>query len=202
MHALTNGPSTAERKLILAHGAGAPMDSEFMEVFAAGIASDDIRVVRFEFPYMAGRREGKKRGPDRMPILLSSYREIIAQEGGAARVVVGGKSMGGRVASMLAEESSVRGLLCLSYPFHPPKKPDDLRVDHLRKLTIPTLIVQGTRDPLGSREEVEGYGLSLDTRWLEDGDHDLSPRKKSGRTRDENWADAISVSREFILSLP
>ena len=98
-------------------------------------------------------------------------------------LVIGGKSMGGRVASMLADElfaaGTIAGLLCLGYPFHPPGKPDQLRTKHLAGLKTPALICQGTRDIFGSREEVSEYKLSkqIEILWLEDGDHDLRPRK-------------------------
>jgi predicted alpha/beta-hydrolase family hydrolase len=114
---------------------------------------------------------------------MPEYRAAVADLAAPGRLVVGGKSMGGRVASMVADElhgaGSVAGLLCLGYPFHPPGRPEQLRTKHLQALVTPALIVQGTRDVFGSREEVEGYSLSPAIRvlWLEDGDHDLKPRK-------------------------
>jgi uncharacterized protein len=99
------------------------------------------------------------------------------------RLIIGGKSMGGRVASMIADDlyaaGRIAGLLCLGYPFHPPEKPTQLRTAHLADLKTPTLIVQGTRDPFGTRDEVAAYNLSqaIALLWLEDGDHDLKPRK-------------------------
>ena len=106
---LFDGPDekSAKHTLILAHGAGAPMDSGFMNVFAAGIGERGIRVARFEFPYMDGRRvTGKKRPPDRQPKLLETWREVITQIGGSA-VNIGGKSMGGRMATLLAVAEDV-----------------------------------------------------------------------------------------------
>jgi predicted alpha/beta-hydrolase family hydrolase len=141
------GPAVA-----LAHGAGAPMDSPFMNTIAAGLGAAGIRVARFEFPYMRRPREtGERRPPDREPALRQAWLEAIAALGGAERLVIGGKSMGGRMASLVADEAAVRGLVCLGYPFHPPGQPDRLRTAHLRELRTPTLIVQGTRDALGSR---------------------------------------------------
>src|SRR3954471_14111883 len=109
---LTDGPSTAARTLILAHGAGGAMDTPWMTNMARTIAAKNIRVLRFEFPYMAARREGKKSGaPDREPVLLDAWREAIAQLGGGPSVAIGGKSLGGRMASLIADEQKVRALI-------------------------------------------------------------------------------------------
>ena len=197
---LTNGPGDTRRTLILAHGAGAPMDSDFMSIVAEGIAAHGIRVVRFEFPYMASRRlTGKKRPPDREPVLRQSWRETIDTLGPPARLVIGGKSMGGRIASLIADEAHVAGLICLGYPFHPTGKPEKLRIDHLKTLATPTLILQGERDPFGRRDEVLGYGLPrrLKIAWLPDGDHGFKPRKASRLTWEQNLAAAITQAAEF-----
>ncbi len=124
----------------------------------------------------------------------------MAQLGGVERLVIGGKSLGGRIASMVADEAGVRGLVCLGYPFHPPGKPEQLRTEHLQMLRTPALIVQGTRDALGSREEVAGYRLSPSIRiaWIEEGDHSFKPRKSSGRTEAQNLSEAIARVREFL----
>src|ERR1700730_4621428 len=111
---LVNGSSDAPIPLVLAHGAGAAMDSRFMNVVAEAIGGAEVRVVRFEFPYMAARRISGKRGaPDREPVLVDSWRTVIAKLGDAAKIVIGGKSMGGRIASMVADEAGVAGLVCL-----------------------------------------------------------------------------------------
>lgn len=186
-----------------AHGAGAPMDTPFMTFFAEGLAARGWRVVRFEFPYMAARRQGDRRPPpDRQPVLLATWRMVIAALG-AKTLVIGGKSMGGRMASLLADESGVAGLACLGYPFHPAGKPERLRTEHLATLKTPCLICQGTRDPLGNAEEVAGYALSPAIRlhWAEDGDHDLKPRKASGRTADQNWTETLNALDGFFRSL-
>jgi predicted alpha/beta-hydrolase family hydrolase len=198
---LIDGPRDAATIVVLAHGAGAPMDSPFMNTVAAGLAREGTRVVRFEFPYMHSRRtSGKRRPPDREPVLIEAWREVIERLGGGARLVIGGKSMGGRIASMVADETSARGLVCLGYPFHPPGRPELLRVKHLETLRTPTLIVQGTRDQLGSREDVEKYRLSPTIRfaWIEDGDHSFKPRARSGRTEAENLAVAVAAVGEFV----
>ena len=200
---LRNGPADAGLTFAFAHGAGAPMDTPFMTAFAEGLAERGWRVVRFEFPYMSKRRDdGKRRPPDRAPVLLTCWQAVIDALGPEA-LVIGGKSMGGRMASMVAADAGVRGLACLGYPFHPPGKPDRLRVGHLAGLTLPSLILQGSRDPLGNREEVADYPLSpsIAVHWAEDGDHDLKPRKASGRSREQNWNEAIAALDAFLRQL-
>jgi uncharacterized protein len=199
MHFLTDGPPDAKDILVLAHGAGGAMDTAFLNKVAAGVAACGVRVVRFEFPYMAARRTGGKRGaPDREPILLESWRSVIRELGGGPSVVIGGKSMGGRMASLIADEVRARGLICLGYPFHPPGRPDRLRTKHLAELRTPTLIIQGERDQFGSREDVAGYELSSAIRveWMPDGDHSFKPRAASGETEKGNLGRSI----EFICN--
>ena len=176
MNYLYDGPKTAPIVFAFAHGAGAPMDTPWMNTIARGLAAHGIRVVRFEFPYMAARRTSGKRGaPDRQPVLLDTWRRVIEEHGGGGKVCIGGKSMGGRMASLIADEMGVRGLICFGYPFHPPGKPEQVRTAHLADLRTPTLILQGTRDPFGTREDVAGYTLSKSIRveWIERGDHSL-----------------------------
>lgn len=170
---IVDGPSGGPR-FLFAHGAGAPMDSPFMNDVATGLAARGVEVVRFEFPYMAGRRVGKKRPPDREPILLATWRAIITNRRHTERLFIGGKSMGGRMASMVAGEVSAAGVICFGYPFHAPgKEPTPKRLEHLATLTTPALIIQGTRDALGSRDEVASYTLSpsITIEWIEGGDH-------------------------------
>lgn len=196
---LIDGPAEAPLTFALAHGAGAPMESPFMTAMAEGLAGLGWRVARFEFPYMAARRrDGRRRPPDPQARLLAAWGAVVS-ELGPERLVVGGKSLGGRMASLIAGEAGVRGLVCLGYPFHPPGKPERLRTAHLAELATPALIVQGTRDPFGRPEEVAGYALSPRIRlaWIEDGDHDLTPRKASGRTREQNWQDAVAAVADF-----
>ena len=111
--------------------------------------------------------------------------------------------MGGRIASLIADEAGVRGLVCLGYPFHPVGKPDQLRVEHLRTIKTPTLIVQGERDTFGNREEVGRYELSskIHIHWVHDGDHSFKPRKKSGRTEQQNWEEALDRIESFFKSV-
>jgi predicted alpha/beta-hydrolase family hydrolase len=175
------------------------MDTPFLNTMARGLAARGIRVRRFEFPYMAARRtEGRSRPPDREPVLLDAWRAAVAETG--REVFIGGKSMGGRMASLVADELGVRGLVCLGYPFHPPGQPDKLRTRHLEGLRTPTLIVQGERDPFGTREDVARYTLSpaIAVEWLPDGDHSFKPRKASGATEAGNLARAVEVVGEFV----
>ncbi len=196
-----SGPENPAARLVLAHGAGAGMDSDFMAAMAAGLAAREIGVWRFEFPYMQWRREqGRKRPPDPMARLQTAYREFLSGLEAGAPVFIGGKSLGGRVAATIADSSPVSGLLCLGYPFHPPGKPEKLRVAPLQALSIPALILQGTRDAFGKPAEVEGYGLpeNILVHWLDDGDHDFATLKRSRHTKEENWQEAITTSAEFI----
>jgi len=201
---LFDGAEDARDRVVLAHGAGAGMQEPMLSAVASGLAARGIRVARFEFPYMALRRsDGVRRGPDREPVLLATWRAAIAALGDPARLVIGGKSMGGRMASRVADECDVRGLVCLGYPFHPPGKPEQLRTAHLAALRTPSLVVQGTRDPFGTPEEVAGYRLapSIQLHWIQDGDHSLVPRKASGRTKQETWAEAALVVAKFVREL-
>ncbi len=202
---LFDGPKSAPLTLALAHGAGAGMDHPFMETMAKAIAQKSgIRVARFEFPYMAAKRaDGKKRPPDRSDKLIACYREAIEQLGGADKVVVGGKSMGGRMASLIAEDAGARGLVCLGYPFHPVGKPDVLRTSHLLRMRLPTIIVQGTRDSFGGPETVRAVSLppAIQIYWIGDGDHSFKPTKASGRTEAEALDEASTAVADYLADL-
>jgi len=199
---LKNTPSNPSARLLLAHGAGAPMDSDFMNAMAEGLCARGIDVWRFEFPYMAERRSGgKKRPPNRQPELLDSWRTAIGSANATALpLLVGGKSLGGRMASLVAHEPGVSGLICLGYPFHPVGKADKTRLEPLQTVQVPTLIVQGTRDALGNRDEVRTYDLpaTLNWLWLDDGDHDFKPRVKSGFRQQQHWQSAIEGIVDWI----
>jgi predicted alpha/beta-hydrolase family hydrolase len=184
MHFLFDGPDDARMTLLLAHGAGAPMDSTSMNAATAALAEVGVRVVRFEFGYMAARRSGERKPPPKAEKVMPEYLAAVEALGPTSGpLFIGGKSMGGRVASMVADDlhgaGRIAGLVCLGYPFHPPGKPEQLRTAHLLAMKTPALIVQGTRDEFGTRDEVAGYALApgIDLLWLEDGDHDLKPRK-------------------------
>lgn len=191
--------------VILAHGAGAAMDSAFMEAISGLLCESGCEVIRFEFPYMAERRKtGSRRPPDRQPRLLEAWRaqldEVIRTLPQGRKLFIGGKSLGGRMASLIADESAINGLICLGYPFHPAGKPAQLRTEHLAQLKTPTLIVQGTRDRLGDHDEVATYTLSaaIKIHWLADGDHDLKPRVKSGFTHTQHIQAAVEGVMVFI----
>jgi len=193
----------APATLILAHGAGAPMDSTWMNDMAARLAAQGINVVRFEFPYMAQRRlDGGKRPPNPAPKLLECWREVYAlvRRHVAGPLAIGGKSMGGRMASLLADELGADALVCLGYPFYAVGKPEKPRVEHLAGLKTPTLIVQGERDALGNRETVQGYDLSpnIEVFWLVAGDHDLKPLKVSGFTHEQHVQAAAEKVAAFL----
>ncbi|THK39265.1 alpha/beta hydrolase [Ensifer sp. MPMI2T] len=203
---LFDGPNDAAVTILLAHGAGAPMDSTSMTATAKALADAGFRVARFEFGYMAARRtsEGRK-PPPRAETLKPEYEAAIAALGASGPLVIGGKSMGGRVASMIADDlhldGKIAGLLCLGYPFHPPAKPEQLRTKHLADLKTPTLICQGTRDEFGTREDVAGYALSdtIEILWLDDGDHDLKPRKSvSGFSAADHLKTVAETVRTWI----
>ena len=172
-----------------------------MAAFPEGLAASGFRAARFEFPYMVRRREmGTRKPPDRGPVLLDTWAAVI-RELGPENLVIGGKSMGGRIASMVADETGVRGLVALGYPFHGPGKPmNPDRLAHLETLRTPALFCQGTRDSLGSAEDVAGYTLSpvIEFNWLEDGDHGFKPRKASGLTEEGNWTGAIQAVAQFL----
>jgi uncharacterized protein len=201
---LTIGPPDAGTRFLCAHGAGAGMDSAFLKTMAALLAERGIATHRFEFAYMAARRQGgSRKPPPRAERLMDEYRAAVAALPADARLLIGGKSMGGRVASLVADElfaaKRIAGLVCLGYPFHPPNKPEQLRTAHLEHLACPALIVQGERDPFGRRGEVEAYRLSpaIGLHWVGDGDHDLGPRGGSGYTRKGNLAGAADAIAAF-----
>src|SRR3954447_13051884 len=178
------------KTFLFAHGAGGGMNAPFMTAVATGLEARGIRVVRFEFPYMAAGR----RVPDREPVLLQAWRDVVAEHGGGRAVAIGGKSMGGRMASMVADELRVRALVCFGYPLHPPGKPETQRTQHLGALRTPALIVQGERDPFGTPADVAGYALapSIEIAWIAGADHSLKPRER------ENIARAVELAAGFL----
>lgn len=209
---LTAGDAKARTALLLAPGAGAPMTSPWMERMAGLLADAELYVLRFDFAYMAARTEtGTRKPPPRAEALVREYAAAVetalAPARAGQRLVIGGKSLGGRVASLAAQSlfdrGLVSGLVCLGYPFHPPNKPEQLRTQHLTSLTCPTLIVQGERDPFGGPSEVAGYDLApaIGLHWATDGDHDLSPRKSSGATLEGNLAGAVGAIVRFVDGL-
>ncbi|MED5229100.1 MAG: alpha/beta family hydrolase [Pseudomonadota bacterium] len=212
MHIIRDGSDQAAAVLILAHGAGAGSDSEFMEWFAYSLTDPELAgelvVCRFDFPYMIARRAtGIKRPPDRAGVLIKTWHQAInlvrRSSAPPHRLFIGGKSMGGRFASMVAENEKVDGIVCLGYPFHPPGKPDKLRTEHLEDLNIPMLVCQGERDVFGKKVESANWQLSgsIQFSWLTDGDHSFKPRKKSGLTEADNRTSACQSIIEFIANV-
>jgi len=197
-----DGPAHARATLILAHGAGQDMDSPFMQTLAGRIAESGIRVVRFNFPYMTrAKADGRRRPPDRQAVLLEAFRAVIdAERNELGALFIGGKSLGGRMASLIADDIGATGLVCLGYPFHPPGRPERLRTAHLEGLRTPALMCQGERDTFGNKDEVGDYALSESIRfhWLADGDHGFKPRKASGRTEAQNLEEAAQTVIRFV----
>ena len=203
-----NGPKAADWILLLAHGAGAGMDSDFMEFMASALGDGDLRVGRFNFPYMERAiAEGKRRPPDAAKKLLVAWSDVIREVfrglNPRQRLAIGGKSMGGRIASMSTHHAGVNALICLGYPFHPPGKPEKLRTEHLSDIKVPTLIVQGERDPFGRKDEVQAMKIPRRFRqvWLPDGDHSFKPRKASGLMVEDNLSVAVNSVASFLRAL-
>ena len=172
-----------------------------------GLTHQGWRVVRFEFPYMARQSlTGRRTFPVKLSVLLDAYRSVVEAVNKEIQqpLLIGGKSMGGRIASLVANslynDDLIQGVVCLGYPFHPLKRPDQLRTERLGSFSVPMLIVQGERDPMGGREEIDNYVLSdqIQIRWIADGDHSLSPRKRSGFTVKQNLDQAIRCVDVFM----
>ncbi|MBD1575101.1 MULTISPECIES: alpha/beta family hydrolase [Vibrio] len=199
---LVDGNEHAAITVLLAHGAGAGMDHEFMTDIAQRLACEQIKVVRFNFPYMAKRAiTGKKSPPDRAPKLLAAFEALIAHYTQSKTCLfLAGKSMGGRMASHLSQLETVRGVMCLGFPFHPPKQLEKYRGEHLACVTKPMLIVQGERDTFGTREECSAFVLSssIALEFIPDGDHGFKPRVRSGFTETGNRELAVTKMRDFI----
>ena len=181
--------------LILAHGAGAPQSSAFMVDFARGLASRGCQAVTFNFPYT----EQGRRLPDRAPTLEACFRDVIAAIRARADLatgllVIGGKSMGGRIASHLAAQglADLAGLVALGYPLHPPGRPGQLRAEHLARIRQPMLIVQGSRDAFGTPEELRPalapLGATATLQVVEGGDHSFKVPKRGPITQEEVFA--------------
>ncbi|WP_218642687.1 alpha/beta family hydrolase [Colwellia sp. UCD-KL20] len=190
---------------IFAHGAGADKSHNFMESFALKLNEKNINVVRFNFPYMDKRLlDGKKYPPNRIPLLEDSYLLLLEKyiKNTSIPLFIGGKSMGGRVAATLSKQllEHVKGTICIGYPFHPQKKPENLRLAPLQETVLPILILQGDRDALGNKEEIENYALSdlCEVVYFVDGDHDLKPRVKSGYTHQQHLKTAVEQLVRFI----
>ena len=183
---ITNRADAPRSRFLFAHGAGAGKNSEFMTLMAERLAERHIEVVRFDFPYMQTiANTGKRRPPDKADKLQAYFHQVIEHIGQtlpALPMFIGGKSMGGRMATLIADDADVQGTVVFGYPFHPPGKPDNLRTDHLAACRRPVHIIQGERDTFGRQDEISTYSLSdnLSLTFMPDGDHSLKPRKSSG----------------------
>lgn len=192
--------------VVLGHGAGAPMDSAFMNRLAAALAAEGLAVARFEFAYMAARRDdGRKRPAPKAETLVGEYATALAAILAASTgpVVIGGKSMGGRVAAMLSAaelDARVIALACFGYPFHPIGEPERLRRAPIDQSRLPVLILQGERDEFGNRDYVEALNLDPAVRlvWLSDGNHDFGPRGRAEATLKGNIAAAAAALAGFV----
>lgn len=200
IHDQVNNPIAT---VIFAHGAGADMHSAYIELIRKALNKKNISVIRFNFPYMVKRAEdGKRRPPDRMPKLIEHFQLIINKFEHIQPLFIVGKSMGSRVAATIAcdERLPIQGVVSIGYPFHPQKKPEKLRLEPLQLIQKPILILQGDRDALGNKEEIETYDISsrCQVKFFQDGDHDLKPRVKSGYTHQQHIQTALRDIEKFI----
>jgi predicted alpha/beta-hydrolase family hydrolase len=198
---LADGPDGAATTVVLAPGAGADMRAEFMEVFATGLAARDMRVVRFNFAYA---EQGRK-SPDRQPVLEDTYRAVVDHvraHMSPGKLVIGGKSMGGRIASHVGTD--VDGLVFLGYPLHPPGRPDRIRDAHLYELKTPMLFVEGTRDPFCPldtlQDTISETGIDATVAVIDGGDHSFKVRASSGRSTKGAWAEVAERTVAWIDS--
>lgn len=201
---IENYVADANALVILAHGAGADKSSEFMQIMAELLNKHNINVLRFNFAYMDKRLADNKRyPPERMPKLLTCLQTVLEHVGTRLPLFLAGKSMGGRVAATIVENKldKVKGVMCLGYPFHPQKQPEKLRLDPLQKTKLPILIVQGERDALGNKSEINDYQISslCEISFLADGDHTLKPRIKSGYTHQQHLLSTVRLMHKFIV---
>lgn len=197
----TKQPAIAQ--FIFSHGAGAASDSDFMQHMAKLISEQGIDVGLFDFEYMQiAKQTNKRRPPERAPKLLIYFEQVLNHAQPGVPLFIGGKSMGGRMASMLACSTShpILGVLAFGYPFHPPKKPEKLRTEHFADIVCPFLVLQGERDTFGTRDELATIAMPKQPQylWLTDGDHSLKPRKKSGVTELQNRETAAFGAVKFI----
>lgn len=205
--ALLVRPATARWLLVLGHGAGAGMNHTFMEKLAAELANAGIATLRYQFPYMEGRR----RVPDKPAVLLSTVAAAmrLAQETAPELpLLAGGKSMGGRMTSQAAAENlleSVKGLVFFGFPLHPPNRPGTKRADHLAKVSVPMLFLQGTRDTLADltllRPVCAKLGSSATLHIIPEADHSFHVLKRSGKTDAEVITELAQTTAAWATKL-
>ena len=201
---LIEGSKEAKNLLIFAHGAGAPMDSIFMNTIVENIIKSDILIIRFEFPYMSKRRLGIRTFPDNISFLSEYYKDMYYQIKimfPNKNIWLGGKSMGGRISAIISKEISVKGVIVFGYPFHPLNNVNKLRLKCLQSKGPPILIMQGTRDKFGNINEVNTYYISDKNLifWIEDGDHSFNTLKKSKNNSSVSIKNACLRASSFIL---
>ena len=186
--------------LVLAHGAGSPMDSDWLNNITNKLELNNIEVIRFEFPYMENRRRiGKKSPPDKLSILINKFNNIVNSIN--KPVFIAGKSMGGRIASMIAPtNNNVLGVIAYGYPFHPIGKPEKLRTEHLKKYNKPMLIIQGENDPFGKSKKWNDFNIdkNIEVFPISKANHDLKPNKSTGLSLDDTINIAVEKTTKFI----
>ncbi len=203
----SQSPQHPVARLVLAHGAGAGMEHAFMQQLAADLAGEGIEVVLFNFPYMQTMKaENKRRPPNKAEVLMAHFSTLMAHiedELPALPTFIGGKSMGGRIATMVANDVNCQGVVAFGYPFHPPGKPEKTRTDHLPGMQVPLCVIQGERDTFGNKREVDAYtlGNNVQCHFLADGDHSFKPRKASGHTLDAHIQQAAGITKTFITEV-
>lgn len=192
-------PAQPKARMLLAHGAGAGAESEFMCQLADQLLKHKVEVWRFNFAYMQRFIDtGKRSLPDKLPLLQQLFSQLITECPDDLPLFAGGKSMGGRVASMLSAHNKVRAVVAFGYPFHAPKK-QQWRTEHFATLNCKLFIAQGERDAFGNREEVAVQSWpQVTVNWLTDGDHDLKPRVKTGLTQSHLIAQAAQFCSRSI----
>jgi predicted alpha/beta-hydrolase family hydrolase len=169
-------------QVVIAHGSGIGMNHAFMQSVAAAMSIKGFTVYLFEFSYMQQiQKTGTKRPPPAVAKLELEFLALLNALALTGPVIIGGKSLGSRVASLIVERTNALGWFALGYPFHPQRKPETLRVAHLLTSQKPGLIVQGSRDALGAYDEVLGYQLPphINLHWLDEMDHSFKPFKAS-----------------------
>ncbi|MGH9037952.1 MAG: alpha/beta hydrolase family protein [Acidimicrobiia bacterium] len=202
---------TADRAVLLAHGAGSDRNSPALVAVTERLDAAGIASLRFDYPY----RQASRKAPDRPPVLEAATREAVAQLAKDAglppeRLVLGGRSMGGRYCSMVAGQDTdpvpVLGLVLLGYPLHPAGKPEQLRTAHFPRLTMPVLFVSGDRDALAPRpaleEAVKAIPGPVTFHWLAGADHGYRVPKSSGRVPADILDEVAEVSAAWVARLP
>ena len=195
----SSGSSSASPLFVYAPGAGSSLDDPFGRWLAKELTPAGIGLWRFQFPYM----EEKRKAPDRVPVLEATWKAVAIKAG--PRAVLGGRSMGGRIASqVVADGMPAPGLALFAYPLHPPGQPDRLRDQHLTAVRVPTLFCSGTRDAFASQTELEAAGSWIENssfHFIVGADHGFNVPKSSGLRREDIWQEAVNILVPFLESL-